>query len=311
MTCNWPRAGSLARGPGDYFSRVTRRIALTTCARLPDLAPDEALLVQALAQRDVEGCPAIWDDPAVRWTEFDAIVMRSAWDYHLKHDAFVAWLDARERDGTATWNPIPLLRWNSNKHYLGDLAKRGVNVVPTRWAEEFPELSLAQIMDAAGWREVVVKPAVSATAHETFRVHREAAASFEDRFAALRTAYQMQVQPLVREILGEGEWSLCFFGGEFSHAIRKRPARGDFRVQDEHGGRAILDEPPPGLVGDAKKVLAKVQWPWVYARVDCCNVDERLLLMELEMLEPTFYLDLAPGAAERLAAVLDRLVRPR
>ena len=297
--------------PMRYFTGVPRRIALTTCARLPALAPDEALLVAALAKLGIEGRAATWDDPAVDWQAFDAIVMRSAWDYHLKHDAFVAWLDARERDGRPLWNPVPLLRWNSNKRYLGDLAKRGVNVVPTRWAEEFPELSLAEIMDRAGWREVVVKPAVSATAHETFRVHRDDAAAFEDRFTQLRRDYQMQVQPLVREILGEGEWSLCFFGGEFSHAIRKRPARGDFRVQDEHGGRAMLDEPPPGLADDAKKVLAKVQWPWAYARVDCCNVDERLLLMELEMLEPTFYLDLAPGAAERLAAVLDRLVRPR
>ncbi len=288
---------------------MDRRVALTTCARLPNLAPDEALLVRALAEHGIEGRAAIWDDASVDWGDFDAIVMRSAWDYHLKHDAFHAWLDRIETSGTPIWNPAPLLRWNSNKRYLGDLAKRGVNVVPTRWAEETPELSLAQIMERAGWREVVVKPAVSATAHETFRVHRDDAASFEERFARLRADYQMQVQPLVREILGEGEWSLCFFGGEFSHAIRKRPARGDFRVQDEHGGRATLDEPPPGLIRDAAKVLAKVQWPWAYARVDCCNVDERLLLMELEMLEPTFYLDLAPGAAGRLAAVLDRLVR--
>ncbi len=288
---------------------MNRRIALTTCARLPNLAPDEALLVRALSDHGIEGRAAIWDDASVDWSGFDAIVVRSAWDYHLKHDAFHAWLDRIETSGTPIWNPAPLLRWNSNKRYLGDLAKRGVNVVPTRWAEETPELTLAEIMERAGWREVVVKPAVSATAHETFRVHKDDAASFEERFSQLRADYQMQVQPLVREILGEGEWSLCFFGGEFSHALRKRPARGDFRVQDEHGGRAMLDEPPPGLIKDAAKVLAKVQWPWAYARVDCCNVDEHLLLMELEMLEPTFYLDLAPGAAVRLAAALERLVR--
>ncbi|HEY2805418.1 MAG TPA: hypothetical protein VGI92_06115 [Gemmatimonadales bacterium] len=285
------------------------RIALVTCARLPDLAPDEALLVHALAERGIDGIAAVWDAPGIGWKSFDAVVMRSAWDYHLKADAFLAWIGAIESAGIPLWNPAPLLRWNSNKRYLGDLGNRGVNVVPTRWADATTTISLAGIMDKAGWRDVVVKPEISATAHRTFRLHRDAADAFEAQFQSLRLAQPMMVQPTVREILTEGEWSLCFFGGEFSHALRKRPAAGDFRVQDEHGGSARLDEPPSRLVADAKRTLGLVQWPWAYARVDCCSVDERLLLMELEMLEPTFYLNLAPEAAERFAAVIERLVR--
>jgi len=287
------------------------RIALATCARLPDLAPDEHFLVEALAALDIEARAAVWDDPDIAWRDFDAIVMRSAWDYHLKHDAFIAWLDRVEAAGIPLWNPAPLLRWNSSKRYFTDLAARGVNVVPSRWADASTDQALAEIMHRAGWRDVVVKPAVSATAHRTYRIHKDGAAAFEDQFRLLRTEQEMLVQPLVREILADGEWSLCFFGGEFSHALRKRPAKGDFRVQDEHGGSARLDVPPERLVRDARRVLDLVEWPWAYARVDCCNVDERLLLMELEMLEPTFYLNLAPGAAERLAAVLGRLMRPR
>lgn len=281
---------------------VAERVALVTSAALAALAEDDRLLLEPLARRGIAAEPVVWDDPAVRWTEYDAAVIRSCWDYHERRGEFLAWVVELEAAGVPLFNPPAVVRWNADKAYLRALEAAGTVIVPTLWIEPSEPATLAVLLEEAGWDEAVVKPVVSAGARNTWRTSRARAADDEARFRALARRERLMIQPFLPEITAEGEWSLVFFGGRFSHAVIKRPKPGDFRVQEEHGGHATTAEPDPSLVAAAETALRHAPEPCLYARVDGCVVDGRFLLMELEVLEPALFLAAAPGAAERFAA---------
>jgi len=287
-------------------------VALVTHAGLPQLSDDEQHLVRALAERGVRAVPAVWDDARVDWRAFDAVVVRSAWDYHLRFDDFRAWIDRLEAEGVPLWNPPAVLRWNADKTYLRDLAARGVRTVPTWWVEVGDGTPLSAILDGRGWADVVVKPAVSASGWETWRVTRDDVAELEPRFRATAARARLLVQPFVDEVARDGEWSLLFFGGRFSHAVLKRPRAGEFRVQSEYGGSADPARPPSSVLADAAAALRALpggEEP-LYARVDGCVLDGRLTVMELELLEPSAFLAADPHAGGRFAdAIVERLER--
>lgn len=246
----------------------------------------------------------MWDSADSRWEQFAAVVIRSCWDYHTRLAEFTRWLDRLERAGVPVSNPPALLRWNADKVYLRDLAARGIPIVPTRWVSQGETLSLTEVLRAEGWRDVVVKPAVSAAAFHTWRVSAPEAEASAERFQALVAERDVLVQAFVPEIERGGEWSFCFFGGRYSHAVVKRPRPGEFRVQEAHGGTAELAEPGPGLLAQAEAVVAALPAPAVYARVDACQVNGRLQLMELEALEPSLFLALHPEAPARFATAI-------
>jgi glutathione synthase/RimK-type ligase-like ATP-grasp enzyme len=279
------------------------RVALATSAAVPDLAPDDRLLLPALAARAIQAEPAVWDDPELAWERYDAVVVRSCWDYHHKPDRFDRWTRRIEAAGVPLWNPPALLRWNARKTYLRELAGDGVPVVPTRFLESGAGPELDAVLREAGWREAVVKPVVSASAHETWRAERGRPADGE-RFRELVGRMPVMVQPFLPEIEREGEWSFCFFGGEYSHAVLKRPRPGDFRVQSDHGGVYHPAEPPDELIEQARAALRAARSPTLYARVDGCLIEGELLLMELELLEPGLFLAMHPRAPERFADAL-------
>jgi glutathione synthase/RimK-type ligase-like ATP-grasp enzyme len=279
------------------------RVALATCAKLPDLGPDDALLRDELARRGVDARAAVWNDPARDWSAFDRVVLRSVWDYHRSLGAFLAWLDRLEAQGVALFNPAPLVRWNSSKAYLRAGAARGWNVPSTAWLERGRPVDLAGLLAERGWAEAVVKPAVSASAYGTFRVSAAAAATGASGEALGRLLEEgdVLVQPFLPEVTRDGEWSFVFLGGALSHAVRKRPAAGDFRVQREHGGSVEGVTPPAALRREAESVAALLPGPCAYARVDGVVVEDRLCLMEVELIEPELFLAHHPRAAARLA----------
>ena len=214
------------------------RIALATYSKLPTLNDDDRLLVPALAALDVTAVPAVWDARAVCWDEFQGVLIRSLWDYHLRAPEFLDWIARLERAPVAVWNPGDLLRWNHHKRYLQDLAAQGIATVPTRWLPRGEAADLRALLADAGWREAVVKPAVSASAFGTWRTSTGTATGDQSRLAALLRIADVMVQPLLPEVADAGEWSLVFLGRRFSHAVLKRPAPGDYRVQWEFGGSA-------------------------------------------------------------------------
>jgi glutathione synthase/RimK-type ligase-like ATP-grasp enzyme len=282
-----------------------RRVALATYSKLPELAPDDHPLLPALAALDIAVEPAVWDDDAKSWNGFDAVVVRSCWDYHLRIGRFLGWLAALESNGVPVINAARLLRWNADKRYLLELAARGIDIVPTRLVPRGAPLTLVQVLTELDLNEAVVKPAVSASAHSTWRTGLRRAEADEARFRSLVAAGDVLVQPLLAEVVETGEWSLVCFGGQPSHAVLKRPAQGDWRVQGELGGSAEILPAPSGLAESAARILdAAGAGGSTYARVDGCMVDGRFRLMELELIEPQLYLGLEPCAPGRFAAAI-------
>ncbi|HEY5086282.1 MAG TPA: hypothetical protein VII66_02895, partial [Gemmatimonadaceae bacterium] len=271
------------------------------------LTPDDHLAVAELKKRGVSVSGAVWNDPAVDWGAFDAIILRSTWDYHHNADEFRAWIAAREASGAPVWNPPAVLRWNMEKTYLRDLEDAGVPVVPTEWLARGSRPDLSALLEARGWAEAVVKPAISAAATRTWRVSRESASEIEGQLAESLELGDVMVQPFIPEILTRGEWSLMFFDGEFSHAVRKMPIEGDFRVQTGFGGRSAVEHPGETVLSAVRRVLEAAPSPWLYVRVDGIETATGYVLLELEMLEPSLFLAQNPEAPARFADAIARV----
>jgi glutathione synthase/RimK-type ligase-like ATP-grasp enzyme len=280
------------------------KIAFVTHAGLPELSADDRLAVEELSRRGIVVVPVVWDDPGIRWSAYDRVVIRSCWDYHLRPDAFLGWLDRMEEEGIPLWNPAAVVRGNVDKAYLSDLAAAGLPVVPTASLERGRTVDLAALLAERGWAEAVVKPSVSASAFRTLRVRRDEAGAAQGSLDELLAASGALVQPFLAEIRTAGEWSLIFLGREYSHAVLKRPAAGDFRVQTELGGSADPAVPPPALVEQARRVVATIPGPWLYARVDGVESGGVFTLMELELTEPSLFLAADEGAPARFAAAI-------
>jgi glutathione synthase/RimK-type ligase-like ATP-grasp enzyme len=284
-------------------------VALATCEAYRGLVPDEHRTVAALAGLGVAAAPAVWTDPAVDWRAFDAVLVRSTWDYHRQRGRFLQWIRDLAGSGVRLWNPPEVLAANTSKHYLRGLGAKGVAVPRTAWAERGAGRTLAECVGEVGAAELVFKPAVSADAYGTRRFRADEAGALEAEFAALGAREDMLVQPYLASVAVEGEWSLLYFGGRYSHAVLKRPKAGDFRVQFNHGGGAVAAEPPGRVRALADQALAAVEGETLYARVDLLrDADGAYVVQEIELTEPFLFLEWSPGAAERLAlAVRERL----
>jgi len=284
------------------------RIAFATSSALSALTPDDQLAAAALARRGVDVLPAVWDDATLNWSDFDLVVLRSMWDYHLKPTQFFRWLDTLEASGARVVNPLDLVRWNADKRYLRDLACAGVPAIPTAWIEPGDRFDLRAHMHTANWDEVILKPVVSAGGHKTLRfsiADSDAANTCMQELLAEGSVMAQEYQP---EIVSDGEWSLIFIDGAFSHAVVKRAASGEFRVQAEHGGTTEAVEAPPALVAQARSILEAVRYDWLYARVDGVRTPDGFRLMELELLEPGLFFSNRPEATECFAeGILRRL----
>jgi glutathione synthase/RimK-type ligase-like ATP-grasp enzyme len=260
----------------------------------------------------VEAVPAIWDDAREDWRRYAAVVIRSCWDYHLKHDAFLDWIDRVDEAKVLLLNPLPLVRWNSEKSYLRELAGRGIAVVPTRWVERDEGTSLALLHRETGWDELVVKPAISASAHETWRSSSATTTDDDERLAAMVSRGRVLVQPYLDVVAADGEWSLLFYGGVYSHSVLKRPRANDFRVQREHGGTSEVCEPSGDVIAAAARALAAAEEERgrsLYARIDGCVIHGEFVVMELELIEPDLFLRSNTAAPGRLADALEQRLR--
>jgi glutathione synthase/RimK-type ligase-like ATP-grasp enzyme len=236
-------------------------------------------------------------------------VIRSPWDYFERAAEFRHWLDARIASGVLMCNAGDILDWNYDKRYLQDLEAAGVPLVPTLCIPRGEQVDISALARARGWSEIVVKPTISGGAYRTHRFLVADAASYKEQIDDTLSDRGVLIQPFLPEILCDGELSIHFFDGEYSHAVRKRPKPGDYRVQFQYGGTAESVEVVPALWAQARAcVLAAPSLP-VYARVDGVVGDGQFLLMELEVFEPLMFLASHPDAPGRFArAVHGRLL---
>ena len=270
---------------------------------------DDQFLANALADR---GCRVVahnWDDAEAEWAAFDAIVLRSCWDYHLRVDEFRAWLQCCI--DLPVWNPAPMVLENIHKSYLLDLQKNGVPVIDTVLFRSGQLCDLEQVLSQAGWRNAVIKPAISATAHETWLTGGTPLAVSQERLDKLLAHSDVLIQPFIPEIPDKGEYSFVFFSGELSHVVLKQSKAGDFRVQNNFGGKAKTVKPARDLVRQVQKVADGIRQPWLYARIDGVEVGGRFLVMEIELIEPMLFIEMADLACERFADALLEHLNPK
>ena len=260
-------------------------IALVTAKHIDPARTDDAVLSAELAEQGHSFHWQAWDAEGVRWQDYDRVVLRSCWDYHRELPRFSAWLDSLG-GCVRLVNPLPVVRENLHKGYLLRLAGAGVPVPPLKLVTQGSDATLDALQAELGGGELVVKPAVSGSAWRTLRIPAGGAAA-EAEFAALLAERDVVVQRYVPEIR-EGEYSLMFFRGRYSHAVLKTPARGEFRCQAEYGGIVTTLEPPAAVRETAERALALFGAP-PYARLDLVVCRGSAMVMEVELIEPVLF----------------------
>jgi len=274
-------------------------VALATSFDPQDLpATDEALRI-ALIQMGFNVSPVIWISHTADWAVFSAVIIRSCWNYHVHPLEFLNWIGKLERLGVKVLNSPHLIRWNINKTYLQDLSAKGVPIPDTVWVQSGETVNIGKICSSTKWRSAIVKPIVSARSYHTERT----------TIGIVRGP--MMIQEYLSGIEIGGEVSLIYFGGRFSHAVRKRPRFPDFRVVPQFGGVTESARPSPKLLAFGEATIALLPHPAVFARVDLVEQDrDSIVLMELEVIEPELYLSFAPGSESTLAQAVSRSMLP-
>ena len=282
-------------------------LVFATCDHQPLITLDDQPLADALEARGVYVTP-------IPWTELDPysplgsgpILLRSTWDYHRVPTMFQSWLHALEDSGRATWNPPSVARGNVDKIYLKDLQAAGIAIPKTRWLSQIDDETIDRVLAEEAWQRAVLKPRIAATAYGTFLIGGGTALS-DEQLSPARASGAI-VQEVVPEILERGEVSLVYLGGLFSHAVLKRARDGEFRVQQDFGGRVEAIAPSSTALAFGDRVMTTVPSTCLYARVDIVEAKRGPMLMELELIEPELYFLVAPEAATRMADLVVTLI---
>ncbi|AZB00868.1 hypothetical protein EG359_15180 [Chryseobacterium joostei] len=250
---------------------------------------EDTELINFLKGKGLDVVPTIWNDENVNWSSFDVAIIKSPWDYHNHLEEFLDWLERVEDLGVKVLNPVEIITWNSDKHYLKDISEKGLPVIPAEYLDKDSSFD-NHFFDLFKTDKLVVKPCVSAGAQNTITVSKD---NFNERSTEIEQLLKEQdymVQPFVEEIKN-GEWSFLFFNGKYSHCSLKTPKEGDFRVQHYHGGSISYPAPEPLHVEQAGAYLKSLPQSTLYARVDGVLINNSFYLMELELIEPYLFLN--------------------
>jgi len=269
-------------------------IVLATTADQPDITPSDQLYAEALRRRGCEVVGAPWNGPGMAFEGAAAVVIRSTWGYYRTAEAFRDWTEAMAA-ATRLFNPIGLVRWNLRKDYVGKLAAAGVRVPGTRIVPR-DTAAIERVFDETGWQSAVVKPTTGGGGYSVELLTRDAVGAATARLAG----DNVLVQEFLPEI-AEGELSMVYFDGVFSHAIRKRPPQGEFRVNSRFGATRVAEKPARAVTEQGAAALRVLPEVPLYARVDGVVRDGALIILEVEVLEPALFMEFDPPSAERFA----------
>ncbi|WP_018984443.1 ATP-grasp domain-containing protein [Salinimonas chungwhensis] len=273
-------------------------ICFLSTDNLDDFFVYDELLIPAFRARGCDVETVSWHADNVNWQKYDMVIVRSTWDYQQQPDAFIRTLAVINKQ-TTLQNPFDLMRWNLDKSYLIDLQEAGVPTLPTTWASTFDRPQLLAQFEEFETAKLVVKPTVSANADDTFVVTRK---TFNEQIKALSACFRQRpymIQPFIDAIVQEGEYSLFYFGGTLSHAILKKPAEGDFRVQEEHGGSLKVVAAQPEMQAVCEQVLGALPQRALYARIDIVRFAHKWCIIEVELIEPSLYFNLDSQSPQR------------
>jgi len=274
---------------------------------------DQVLLEDQLLQTTLEkkGLSVIkkdWADKHFDWTTTKYAIFRTTWDYFERFDEFFTWLK-NTKNKTTFINSSEIIKWNIDKHYLQDLAKNNINIAPTLFIEKGDTTTLKQLFEKTNWKEVVLKPAISGAARHTYLINLNNYKKHENIFQDLIKVECMLFQSFLKNITLFGEISLIMIGGKYTHAVKKKAKKGDFRVQDDHGGTVEKYKPTKDEIIFAENCLEASPFKPIYARVDIVYDNNNIIsLSELELIEPELWFRNNPISANILAEEILNLI---
>lgn len=276
-----------------------RKVALVTYGKQPKLFDGDNLLVDPFKKYGFKPLSIPWDKKRVAWEDFDLVILRSTWDYHLRVKEFLNWLEYLEDRKVKLWNPPNIIRWNINKKYLLDLEKEEYPIIPTVLIKKESIKDTRKIAADNKWEEIIIKPTIGNSAYNTYRLRLKDIDSALPQLAKKLQNNDLIIQPYIKEINQEGEYSFIFFNKKYSHTVLKVPKKNEFRSQREFGGKELKIEPNQKVISQAERVLDKISSPILYARIDGLVIEGQLKLMELELIEPYLFFEKEKNSAEK------------
>ncbi len=269
---------------------------------------EDGLVKRALENLNLKVVRKSWSAPDLPLDETRIALFRTTWDYFNQYPAFCSWLE-KAKGRTRFINPLELIQWNMDKHYLLELAESGLPVPPTRIIHRGEHLNLRKFLQESGWNRLVLKPTVSGGGKHTHLVNPDNASEYQSVLEELLEGEDMMLQEFQEQIYQRGEVALMVFNGGFTHAILKKGKKGDFRVQDDWGGTVHPYKASPEEIKFAEEVVSFIQPNPLYARVDLVwDNKNRPVVIEVELIEPELWFRRNPPAADELAKGIHRVL---
>ena len=276
-----------------------KRCAFLSMDSLEDFFSYDQMLFEPLKTVGWLAEEVSWRKPDVDWNNYDAVVIRTTWDYQDDVEGFMACLQRIEASSAQLQNSLKIVEWNISKSYLKDLQNQGINIVPTLWFDSFSLSEIQAGFDYFDSPQLVIKPLISANADHTYSLTPESLVQQADDLKAIFASREFMLQPFLNGIVDEGEYSLFYFAGHYSHSILKQPESGDFRVQEEHGGRLSSIQPCEDMLTTARHSLAALPEDVLYARIDLVRHKKEFVVIEIELIEPSLYFNMDADSPQR------------
>lgn len=274
----------------------------------PTVQDEDVLLLEFLKGKGLDIHREVWTNKEVNWLNYDLVLIKAPWDYHEHITAFYNWLDMLNNLSIPLLNSYEIIKWNSDKHYLKEISDSELSIIPTVFLETNSVLENESIFQQLNSEKIIIKPCISGGAKNTFSLTADNFSEHQKNINDLLKEEAFLLQPFIKEIETEGEWSFIFFNGKYSHSVLKKPRSGDFRVQHCYGGTIHTDNIETLHVETAQKFVDRFAKDCLYARVDGVMVNNKFLLMELELLEPFLFLSYHPNGFENYYTALLKFI---
>lgn len=267
---------------------------------------EDRLLKTSLEDKGLKVCKKDWADKDFDWNKTRFAIFRTTWDYFERFDEFFTWME-KTKHKTTFINSVEIINWNIDKHYLKDLERNGINIAPTLFIEKGDTILLSELFEKTKWKEAVIKPAISGAARHTYRINPENCIEKVNLFKELIHSECMLFQEFLTNITTEGEISLIMIGGQYTHAVKKIAKKGDFRVQDDHGGTVEEYHATKEEIIFAENCITQSPFSPIYARVDIVyDNNNKPSLSELELIEPELWFRNCKESAKKLAEEIEK-----
>lgn len=286
-----------------------KKCAILTMDFLDDFDDYDMMLNEPMANLGWQVDHISWRKKSVDWSQYQAVIIRSTWDYQDDASAFMQVLSDIEASGAVLLNSLKIAQWNINKNYLREVEDKGAEIIPTIWLEQFEYSLIESYFEYFETDQIIIKPTISANSDNTFWLKKDTIHEQQVLLEESLINRQLMIQPFIPAIIEEGEYSLFYFSSQYSHCILKTPKSGDFRVQEEHGGILQSITPCKKLLTAANIAMQTIPEEVLYARIDLVEHEGVYKLMEIELIEPSLYFNLDESAAQNFSVAFDNWMK--